>query len=224
MRLFTASHQHYCGVDLHARSMYARILYHERAVRLHRNMPAEPYAFLDAIEPFRADLVVGAECILTWYWLVDLCAEQDSPLILGHALYMTAIHGGKAKNDRINSRERADLLSHIQNTNSQYDLEPFGATITHRSNRQAVAEQFLDPDVRLSVEAHLDLTDPLRDRRPRALPAGAGLRLLRQAGQVRQGVGRQAPRHRRQQDRHRPPGVGPLRSGRPVPARQPPKA
>jgi hypothetical protein len=28
---------------------------------------------LIAIEGFRDDLVVGAECMLTWYWLADLC-------------------------------------------------------------------------------------------------------------------------------------------------------
>lgn len=98
MRFFTEPHQHYCGVDLHARSMYACVLDQQGAVQLHRDLPAEPEAFLQAIKPFRDDLVVGAECIFTWYWLADLCAEQNIPFVLGHALYMKAIHGGKAKN------------------------------------------------------------------------------------------------------------------------------
>jgi len=193
MRFFTDPHTFYCGVDLHARSMYICILDQEGHVRLHRNLPTEPDDFLEAIEPFREDVVVGVECIFTWYWLADLCAEQDIPFILGHALYMKAIHGGKAKNDRIDSRKiatlmrggtfpvayvypaqmratrdllrrrnyltrkRADLISHIQNTNSQYNMEPFGAKITYKANRLAVAEQFIDPDVRTSIEADLDL-------------------------------------------------------------------
>ena len=33
----------------------------------------------------------------TWYWLADLCAHEGIPFVLGHALYMKAIHGGKAK-------------------------------------------------------------------------------------------------------------------------------
>ncbi len=41
------------------------------------------------------------ECIFTWYWLADLCSKQNIPFVLGHALYMKAIHGGKAKNDKI---------------------------------------------------------------------------------------------------------------------------
>src|SRR5690554_1277614 len=35
-----------------------------------------------------------------WYWISDLCEEHGINLILGHALYMKAIHGGKSKNDR----------------------------------------------------------------------------------------------------------------------------
>lgn len=55
------------------------------------------------------------------------------------------------------TRKRADLLSHIQNTNSQYNMEPFGAQISYAANRGTVAEQFIDPDVRLSMEADLEL-------------------------------------------------------------------
>jgi hypothetical protein len=45
-----------------------------------------------------------------WYWLADLCADEGIPFILGHALHMKAIHGGKAKNDRIDSKKIAVLL------------------------------------------------------------------------------------------------------------------
>lgn len=199
MRFFTDQHQNYCGIDLHARSMYACVQNAEGKILLHRNMKAQPEAFLRAIEPFRDDLVVGVECIFTWYWLADLCAEQGIPFILGHALYMKAIHGGKAKNDRIDSRkiaalmrggtfpmayvypagmratrdllrrrnhltrQRAELLAHIQNTNSQYNLEPFGENIAYKANRKKVAEVFLDPEARLSMEADLQLITHLEE-------------------------------------------------------------
>jgi hypothetical protein len=39
---------------------------------LHKEVPAEPGAFLDAIAPFRDGLVVACECLLCWYWLADL--------------------------------------------------------------------------------------------------------------------------------------------------------
>jgi hypothetical protein len=48
--------------------------------------------------------------LFTWYWLADLCAQEGIPFVLGHALYMKAIHGGKAKNDKIDAQKIALLL------------------------------------------------------------------------------------------------------------------
>ena len=45
-----------------------------------------------------------------WYWVVDFCESHNIDFILGHALYMKAIHGGKAKNDRIDSYKIAKLI------------------------------------------------------------------------------------------------------------------
>jgi transposase len=42
--------------------------------------------------------------------LADLCAQEGLPFVLGHALYMKAIHGGKAQNDQIDSQNIAVLL------------------------------------------------------------------------------------------------------------------
>ncbi|MEW6748038.1 MAG: IS110 family transposase [Planctomycetota bacterium] len=111
MRFYTGQHRYYCGIDLHARTMYVCILEHETGeVALHRNLRCEPNHFLQAVAPYREDLVVAAECIFCWYWLADLCMRENIPFVLGHALYMKAIHGGKAKNDRIDSRKIAVLL------------------------------------------------------------------------------------------------------------------
>ena len=111
MRFYTGQHRYYCGIDLHARTMYLCILDHNRSEEvLHRNLRAEPEAFLRAIAPYRDDLVVGVECIFCWYWLADLCAEENIPFVLGHALYMKAIHGGKAKNNKIDAHKIAVLL------------------------------------------------------------------------------------------------------------------
>jgi transposase len=111
MRFYTHQHRYYCGIDLHARTMYLCILDNETGeVLMHRNIRTEPERFLRAVAPYRDDLVVGVECIFCWYWLADLCAEQDIPFVLGHALYMKAIHGGKAKNDKIDAHKIATLL------------------------------------------------------------------------------------------------------------------
>jgi transposase len=156
-------------------------------------MPAAPDPFLSAIAPFREDVVVAVECIFTWYWLADLCAQEGILFVLGHALYMKAIHGGKAKNDKIDSRKiagllrsgmipqayvypaqmrgtrdllrrrnhlmrkRSELLTHIQNTNSQHNLPEFGCKIARKGHRDGVAERFTDPWVRRSIEIDLEM-------------------------------------------------------------------
>src|SRR5262249_16052494 len=107
---YTKQHQFYCGIDLHARTMYVCILSQGGEIVLHRNMPSRPEALLKASAPYRDDIVIAVECIFTWYWLADLCAQERLPFILGHALYMKAIHGGKAKNDKIDSQKIAVLL------------------------------------------------------------------------------------------------------------------
>lgn len=201
MRFYTGQHGHYCGVDLHTKKMYLCVLDHEAGkVRLHRNMAARPESLLTALEPYKDDVVVGCECMFSWYWLADLCAEQKIPFVLGHALYMKAIHGGKSGNDRIDSRkiagllrggllpqayvyprgmrstrdllrrrtrfvrQRAQLLSHIKNTNSQYNLEPFNKRIAAKKNREELAERFAeDESVMKSIEADCALADHYDD-------------------------------------------------------------
>jgi len=110
MRFYSKPHQHWCGIDLHAKTMYICILDREGKVLAHQNLPSNPEAFLEAIAPYREDLVVAVECIFTWYWLADLCAREGIAFVLGHALYMKAIHGGKAKNDRLDALKIATLL------------------------------------------------------------------------------------------------------------------
>src|SRR5262245_44039816 len=43
-------------------------------------------------------------------------------------------------------RKRAELLTHVQQTNSQYNLPEIGKKIAYKANRPAVAERFADPD------------------------------------------------------------------------------
>ena len=110
MKFYTKQHMYYCGIDLHARTMYICIMDQQGNVLVHKNIKAQPTPFLDTIEPFMDDVVVAVECMFTWYWLADLCYDNDIHFVLGHALYMKAIHGGKAKNDRIDARKITGLL------------------------------------------------------------------------------------------------------------------
>jgi hypothetical protein len=110
MRFYINEHRFYCGVDIHARTMYLCILDQAGQVVFDKNLPATSDAFLQAITPFRDGLVVAVECLFCWYWLADLCAKEQIAFVLGHALYMRAIHGGKSKNDQIDAGKIARLL------------------------------------------------------------------------------------------------------------------
>jgi transposase len=200
MRFYARQHQFYCGIDLHARSMYVCILSHDGEILVHRNMEATAEALAGVLEKYRSDLVLAVECIFTWYWVADLCRQIGVEFVLGHALYMKAIHGGKVKNDKIDSqkiasllrsgmlpmayvypqkmrstrdllrrrlylaRQKAELQTHIQNTNIQYNLPSFEKRIDRRSNRKGIGARFTDPAVRTSVEVDVALMDAIHEQ------------------------------------------------------------
>ena len=106
---------------------------------------------------------------------------------------MKAIHGGKAKNDQIDSqkiaallrggmlpqayvypapmratrdllrrrthlrRKRAELLAHVQHTNTQDNLPEIGKKIAYKANRQGVAERFEEAAVQKTIAVDLAL-------------------------------------------------------------------
>lgn len=109
MNFYHNSHQHYCGIDLHARSLYVCILDRDGNTLVHKEIPAKPEPLLQLLDGLD-DLVIGVECMHCWYWVSDFCEAHGIQFILGHALYMRAIHGGKAKNDRIGSFKIASLM------------------------------------------------------------------------------------------------------------------
>ena len=193
MRFYTTVHQHYCGIDLHAKTMYVCVINHAGETVLHCNMKSAPEQLAEAIAPYRNDLVICVECLFTWYWLADWCAREGIAFVLGHALYMKAIHGGKAKNDRIDSqkiarllkagmlpqayayparmratrdllrrrmmfaRQRAELMAHVQNTISQYNLPPLGVRIDRKNTQAEIPAHFPDPVVRQMVQLDIDV-------------------------------------------------------------------
>jgi len=110
MRFYTHRHKYYCGIDLHTSVMYVCITDETGTILVHKNLRTNPDAFTRIIEPYREDLAVAVECVFVWYWIADLCMQLGVTFVLGHALYMKAIHGGKVKNDRIDSEKIAQLL------------------------------------------------------------------------------------------------------------------
>src|SRR5262249_55897714 len=94
---------------LHARTLSICVLDRAGRIVVQTTVPASPHDFLNAIAPFRDGLVVGCECMFAWYWLADLCQSEQIHFVLGHALYLKLIHGGKAKNATIDAHKRATL-------------------------------------------------------------------------------------------------------------------
>jgi transposase len=176
--------------------MFVHVCDPDGVTRFAQDLPASPEPFLESVAAFRPGLVVGAECMFAWYWLADLCEREAIPFVLGHALAMKAVHGGKAKNDRLDAqtiagllkggffplayvypkakrdtrdllrrrsffvRQRAQLIAHIQNTNSQFNLPPFDKKLTYKGNRTvAIADRFEHPSTRLSIAADLALIE-----------------------------------------------------------------
>ena len=108
---------------------------------------------------------------------------------------MKAIHGGKAKPDKIDAhkiavllgggmmpqayvdpsemrttrdllrrrchlaRKRAELLAHIHNTNSQYNLPEISKRLANKANRADVVDHFPDPSVHKAIEIDVSLID-----------------------------------------------------------------
>jgi hypothetical protein len=97
MRFYHRNHRFYCGIDLHARLLAICVLDHEGAIVLQTQIPASQQLLLDTLALYRPDVVVAVECLFAWYWVADLCQAHHIPFVLGHALYMKAIHGGKSR-------------------------------------------------------------------------------------------------------------------------------
>src|SRR5215831_9416248 len=199
MRFYQGQHRFYCGIDLHARSMHVCVVDHAGDIVFDRSLATRPEALLRALEPFRDGLVIGVECMFAWYWVADFCVMQDIAFVLGHALYLKAVHGGKAKNDRIDAnklarllrggnfptayaypkgmretrdllrrrtylvRKRAELLTHLQILNAQYNLAPFPKKLSFAANRAEmnIAQRFADVSVQKSAAVDLAMVERL---------------------------------------------------------------
>jgi transposase len=197
MRFYQQRHKFYCGIDLHAKKMFLCILDEQGQIVLHRNINADPESLQRALEPFRDGLVVAVECTFSWYWLADWCCEEKIEFVLGHALYMKAIHGGKAKNDKLDSekiarllrggtfplayvypkemrgtrdllrrrtflvRRRAELIAHVQNTFTQYNIRVTSGWGRDRLKEDDPTAPFSDESVKFMLRADIAVIERL---------------------------------------------------------------
>jgi transposase len=110
MRYAQINSKYVCGIDLHARNMYACVMDEKGEILFHRNMRTDFDQFKKKMTPFLSDMAVGVESTYMYYWMADACREKNIPFFLGHAYYMKTIHGGKTKTDRLDCRKIADLM------------------------------------------------------------------------------------------------------------------
>jgi transposase len=111
MKYYTSSTEYNCGIDLHARQMYVCVMDRQGKKLVHTNIRNNDFDFfLKLVAPYKHDLTVCCECMFGWYWLADACQAAHLTFVLAHALYLKAIHGGKNKNDRIDSEKLTHLL------------------------------------------------------------------------------------------------------------------
>jgi hypothetical protein len=89
--------------------MSVGLVSHEGETLVHRPLNAAPAPCLTAVAPDREGLVVAVEGRCPWSGLSELCAAQDLPVGLGHALDLHAIPGGKANHDQLDSPTLAAL-------------------------------------------------------------------------------------------------------------------
>jgi len=195
MKFYNKQHKYYCGIDLHANKMYICVMNQIGKIIIHQNVDTDPEILFRVIFPYLDDIAIAVECIFSWYWVADVCKDHQIPFVLGHALYLKAIHGGKTKNDKIDSKKiaallrggnfpmayvypkklrstrdllrrrmhlvhkRSELLAHIVNTNTQYNLPAFNKKIAYKTNRIGITDRFTDPSVKKSIEINLSLID-----------------------------------------------------------------
>jgi len=59
MNFYNNTHPYYCGIDLHARSLYVCIIDQEGNICLHKEITASPEKLQALLEPYMGNVVVG---------------------------------------------------------------------------------------------------------------------------------------------------------------------
>jgi hypothetical protein len=182
VRFYTKQHPFYCGIDLQARPLYGCILDQDSEVMLHRNTRASPETFPTAVEcrcpgywladlgaqegsPFALGHARYRQAIHGGTAKPDtIDAHKMAVWLRGGVLPQAYVYPAdmRATRDLLRrrldlTRKRAEVLAHLQNTDSQCTLPAIGTKPAYRANRHGAAERFPDRAVRKSTEGDLAL-------------------------------------------------------------------
>jgi transposase len=172
MRFYQSQKEFYLGVDLHARTFYISLTNKNGEKIVQRNFKNRKVDdLLPYIEEYRDDLVIALESCYCWYWFVDWCHDHKFTVIMGHPLYMKAIHGAKTKNDRLDSYKLALL--------AQSNMFPLSFVYPreHRPLRDLMRRRLRLVGLRSELFAHIQRLNTQENNEPlRKLASRKGIR------------------------------------------------
>ena len=61
MQFYNNSHPYYCGIDLHAKTLYVCILDDQGDTVIHKNIKSCPDTLMSLLKPYIGNVVVGVE-------------------------------------------------------------------------------------------------------------------------------------------------------------------
>ena len=67
MRFYNNTHPYYCGIDLHARTLYVCIVDQVGEVLVHKEIGANPEKLQKILTPYIGNIIVGVECMHCWH-------------------------------------------------------------------------------------------------------------------------------------------------------------
>ena len=130
MRFYNRQHRHYCGIDLHVKTMYVCILDATGQTLVHRNVPSTPEAFLAVVAPYRDNLDFGPQ---------DR-ASGVLHVVARHRVFDEAVPRGVAGRGRVsqtsNSSHGTELAQIAQHACAAKRHEP--PIMSHRSGSERV--------------------------------------------------------------------------------------
>jgi transposase len=101
----------YSGIDLHSNNSVVAVIDESDRIVYTRRLPNELSKVLEALEPYRAELVgVVVESTYNWYWLVDGLQTAGYTVQLANTAVKKQYDGLKHSNDKTDAAHLAHLL------------------------------------------------------------------------------------------------------------------
>lgn len=101
---------YYTGIDLDKFTSYLTTVDSSGNIVKEANIKNVAHNFVQYFSDLGNENITTVESTMTWYWLNDLLASLNIPLVLAHAKFVKAIAYAKVKTDKVDSHTLAQLL------------------------------------------------------------------------------------------------------------------